>query len=207
MLFASAAALGFNAPSAMRPMGRTCAPTMGEAEDLQLLVSRFGPTSQEQQHSRRSALQATSCGLCSGRGARSRRPSAYRGAPTPGGRRRRRTVWPTACQLGVPRAFPRPSATRAAAERTCAPSARGPPPRAGAWLGARRDADPPRAARALARTSGGTTFEHTNGTRLLYVSSKQYTHTVTHTRSTYGAHMARVSPPGSLTVDTEKRLR
>jgi Fe-Mn family superoxide dismutase len=41
----------------MRPMGRTCAPTMGEAEDLQLLVSRFGPTSQEQQHSRRSALQ------------------------------------------------------------------------------------------------------------------------------------------------------
>ena len=57
MLFASAAALGFNAPSAMRPMGRTCAPTMGEAEDLQLLVSRFGPTSQEQQHSRRSALQ------------------------------------------------------------------------------------------------------------------------------------------------------
>ena len=127
MLFASAAALGFNAPSAMRPMGRTCAPTMGEAEDLQLLVSRFGPTSQEQQHSRRSALQATSCGLCSGRGARSRRPSAYRGAPTPGGRRRRRTVWPTACQLGVPRAFPRPSATRAAAERTCAPRARGPP--------------------------------------------------------------------------------
>ena len=72
MLFASAAALGFNAPSAMRPMGRTCAPTMGEAEDLQLLVSRFGPTSQEQQHSRRSALQATSCGLCSGRGAADR---------------------------------------------------------------------------------------------------------------------------------------
>ena len=57
MLFASAAALGFNAPSAVRSMGRTCAPTMGEAEDVQLLVSRFGPTSQEQQHSRRSALQ------------------------------------------------------------------------------------------------------------------------------------------------------
>ena len=204
MLFASAAALGFNAPSAMRPMGRTCAPTMGEAEDLQLLVSRFGPTSQEQQHSRRSALQATSCGLCSGRGAADRARIEARRLRGGGD-----GVAPSgaACQLGVPRAFPRPSATRAAAERTCAPRARGPPPRAGAWLGARRDADPPRAARALARTSGGTTFEHTNGTRLLYVSSKQYTHTVTHTRSTYGAHMARVSPPGSLTVDTEKRLR
>ena len=57
MLFAASAALGFNAPSALRPTGRTCAPAMGEAEDVQLLVSRFGPTSQEQQHSRRSALQ------------------------------------------------------------------------------------------------------------------------------------------------------
>ena len=46
---------GFN--MGMRSTSRTCAPTMTETEDYQLLVSRFGPTSQEQQHSRRSALQ------------------------------------------------------------------------------------------------------------------------------------------------------
>ena len=57
-----------------------------------------------------------------------------------------------------------------------------------------------------ARAAGRHLSTHTNGTRLWYVSSKQYTHTVTHTRSTYGA---RVSPPESLrlTVCTEKRLR
>ena len=57
MLFASAAALGFNAPMGPTSIARTSAPTMGHKEDLGLLVSRFGPTSQEQQHSRRQAIQ------------------------------------------------------------------------------------------------------------------------------------------------------
>ena len=57
MIAIASSAFGFNLPMAMRPAARTCAPTMTEAEDYQLLVSRFGPTSQEQQHSRRSALQ------------------------------------------------------------------------------------------------------------------------------------------------------
>ena len=60
MLFASAAALGFNAPMGPTSIARTSPPTMGHKEDLDLLVSRFGPTSyihQEQQHSRRQAIQ------------------------------------------------------------------------------------------------------------------------------------------------------
>jgi Fe-Mn family superoxide dismutase len=49
---------GFNPPMATRLAGaRTCAPTMTVDDDYQLLVSRFGPTSEEQQVSRRSAVQ------------------------------------------------------------------------------------------------------------------------------------------------------